>query len=137
MDNVRSQQVHDVRRDLRGLGELVMGKKTLQKKIVERRAEDKKASAYDKLLYNTCIERSCCAATPPHLYERGDPSYHGRAGQAPRTGPARVGAIAPCDVIVPAGNTGMEPKATSFFQALNIATKIAKGTVEIVSDRRC
>lgn len=48
--------------------------------------------------------------------------------------PARAGAIAPNDVYVPAGNTGMEPGKTSFFQALGIPTKIARGTIEIVND---
>ena len=48
--------------------------------------------------------------------------------------PARAGAIAPADVYVPAGNTGMEPGKTSFFQALGIPTKIARGTIEITSD---
>jgi len=48
--------------------------------------------------------------------------------------PARAGAFAPRDVFVPAGNTGMEPGKTSFFQALGIPTKIARGTIEIVSD---
>jgi len=48
--------------------------------------------------------------------------------------PARVGSVAPLDVIVPAGNTGMEPTKTSFFQALAINTKITKGTVEILKD---
>jgi large subunit ribosomal protein LP0 len=48
--------------------------------------------------------------------------------------PARAGAIAPSDVYVPGGNTGMEPGKTSFFQALGIPTKIARGTIEIVSD---
>ena len=48
--------------------------------------------------------------------------------------PARAGAFAPKDVIVPACNTGMEPGKTSFFQALGIPTKIARGTIEIVSD---
>ena len=48
--------------------------------------------------------------------------------------PARAGALAPKDVIVPASNTGMEPGKTSFFQALGIPTKIARGTIEIVSD---
>ena len=48
--------------------------------------------------------------------------------------PARAGAFAPKDVTVSAGNTGMEPGKTSFFQALNIPTKIARGTIEIVSD---
>jgi len=48
--------------------------------------------------------------------------------------PARAGAYAPKDVTIPAGNTGMEPGKTSFFQALGIPTKIARGTIEIVSD---
>lgn len=48
--------------------------------------------------------------------------------------PARAGAFAPKDVIVPASNTGMEPGKTSFFQALGIPTKIARGTIEIVTD---
>jgi len=48
--------------------------------------------------------------------------------------PARAGAISPTEVIVPAGNTGMEPTKTSFFQALQIATKITKGTIEIIND---
>merc|ERR1712034_91175 len=48
--------------------------------------------------------------------------------------PARAGAIAPLDVIVPAQNTGMGPEKTSFFQALSIPTKITKGTIEIISD---
>lgn len=48
--------------------------------------------------------------------------------------PARAGAFAPADVWIPAGNTGMEPGKTSFFQALGVPTKIARGTIEIVSD---
>merc|ERR1711872_754760 len=48
--------------------------------------------------------------------------------------PARAGAIAPLDVIVPAQNTGMGPEKTSFFQALSIPTKITKGTIEIIQD---
>jgi hypothetical protein len=30
--------------------------------------------------------------------------------------PARVGLVAPNDVVVPAGNTGLDPSQTSFFQ---------------------
>ena len=48
--------------------------------------------------------------------------------------PARAGAVAPGDVWLPAGNTGMEPGKTSFFQALGVPTKIARGTIEITTD---
>merc|ERR1719385_109611 len=48
--------------------------------------------------------------------------------------PAKAGALAPLDVIVPSQNTGMGPEKTSFFQALSIPTKITKGTIEIIND---
>ena len=47
--------------------------------------------------------------------------------------PARVGSIAPVGVDVPPGPTGCDPGQTSWFQALNIPTKINKGQIEIVS----
>lgn len=50
-----------------------------------------------------------------------------------REAPAKIGALANADVTVPAGPTGMDPKQTQFFQALNIQTKIVKGQVEIVN----
>ena len=43
-----------------------------------------------------------------------------------REAPAKVGAIAPDDVWIRAGSTGLDPKQTSFFQQLNIQTKIVK-----------
>merc|ERR1711871_1816177 len=46
--------------------------------------------------------------------------------------PARAGSIAPVNVTVPKGNTGMDPGQTSFFQALNIATKITPGLVALL-----
>merc|ERR1719412_1538130 len=47
---------------------------------------------------------------------------------------AKAGVLAPTDVIVPAGPTGQDPSQTTFFQALDIPTKINRGQVEIVSD---
>merc|ERR1719221_1804168 len=47
---------------------------------------------------------------------------------------AKAGVVAPKDVVIPAGPSGLEPSQTSFFQALNIPTKIVKGAIEITSD---
>merc|ERR1719159_255157 len=44
--------------------------------------------------------------------------------------------MAPCDVFIPAGPSGLDPSQTTFFQALNIATKIVKGQIELVSETR-
>merc|ERR550525_2303049 len=38
------------------------------------------------------------------------------------------------DQSLPSGPTGMDPSQTSFFQALNIGTKIVKGQIELVSE---
>ena len=51
-----------------------------------------------------------------------------------KAAPAKAGAVAPVDVVIPAQNTGMGPEKTSFFQALQIPTKITKGTIEIIQD---
>ena len=40
---------------------------------------------------------------------------------------AKAGTVAPKDVVLPTGPTGLEPSQTSFFQAMNIPTKIVKG----------
>lgn len=48
--------------------------------------------------------------------------------------PARAGAIAPVDVMLPPQVTGLDPEKTSFFQALSIPTKISKGRIEILNE---
>jgi large subunit ribosomal protein LP0 len=137
MDNVRSQQVHDVRKDLRGKAVMLMGKKTLQAKVVENRAEAAGASENDRLFKQKCDEMNLLTGNTSLVFTNNDVSEISAILDRYRVqAPARVGAIAPCDVVVPAGNTGMEPTATSFFQALNIATKINKGTVEIIADKK-
>jgi len=50
-----------------------------------------------------------------------------------REAPARVGSIAPDNVVIPAGPTGLDPRQTAFFQALQIETKIARAQIEIVN----
>ncbi|KAF8284035.1 hypothetical protein TcBrA4_0058090 [Trypanosoma cruzi] len=110
MDNVRSQQVHDVRRDLRGLGELVMGKKTLQKKIVERRAEDKKAARTTVALQHVHPKEAVVRQHRPHLYERGDPSYQ---AVDKSVGPA-CGRHRPCDVLSPLVHRHAPPRCQGY-----------------------
>jgi large subunit ribosomal protein LP0 len=47
---------------------------------------------------------------------------------------AKQGSLAPIDVFVPPGPTGLDPGQTAFFQALNISTKIARGSIEIINE---
>ena len=126
IDNVSSQQCHMVRQSLRGKGVVLMGKNTMVRRAL----------------------RTILAEFPQ--FEKILPFIKGNIGFVFTSGdlkdireviisnkvaaPARAGAIAPDNVFVPAGNTGMEPGKTSFFQALGIPTKIARGTIEIVND---
>mmetsp|Transcript_20655 Transcript_20655/g.19660 ORF Transcript_20655/g.19660 Transcript_20655/m.19660 type:complete len:232 (+) Transcript_20655:331-1026(+) len=53
-----------------------------------------------------------------------------------REAPAKVGIVAPDDVWIRAGATGLDPKQTAFFQSLQIQTKIVKTQIEIVADKK-
>merc|ERR1711976_474702 len=46
---------------------------------------------------------------------------------------ARVGAISPIEVTLPAGPTGMDSSQIEYFQALKIPTKVVKNQLDIVS----
>jgi len=134
-DNVQSQQLHNIRRGLRTKAELLMGKNTMQKKIISLRAEN--GTAQDKAIHKTFVEDRVLRNNCGLMFTNEDLSVvNAVIEQFKVQAPARVGSISPIDIVIPAGNTGMEPTATSFFQALNIPTKISKGTVEIVSDKK-
>merc|ERR1711990_1392690 len=53
-----------------------------------------------------------------------------------RESPAKPGMLAPKDVTVPVGPTGLDPKQTGFFQTLQIQTKIVKGQIDIVAEKQ-
>jgi len=134
LENVTSQQMHRVRRDLLGQAEIVVGKKTTQKKIISARAAKKTASATDEALAEKmCKENLLSGNIALCFTNKSIADLQAVFNRYRVQAPARVGAVSPVEVIVPAGNTGMEPTQTSFFQALNIATKIVRGSIEIVN----
>jgi len=46
---------------------------------------------------------------------------------------AKVGALSPIEVTLPAGPTGMDASQIDYFQALKIPTKVVKNQLEIIS----
>eukprot|EP00341_Mesodinium_pulex_P014519 CAMPEP_0116922092 /NCGR_PEP_ID=MMETSP0467-20121206/22044_1 /TAXON_ID=283647 /ORGANISM="Mesodinium pulex, Strain SPMC105" /LENGTH=315 /DNA_ID=CAMNT_0004600333 /DNA_START=106 /DNA_END=1053 /DNA_ORIENTATION=+ len=125
-DNVGSKQFQAIRKALRGFGELMMGKNTTIRKIL----------------------KDFLAVNPDHPIEALLPSVAGNVGllftkQISKArdvleefvvpAPARAGALAPIDVYVEPGPTGCDPGQTGWFQALAIATKIARGQIEITT----
>merc|ERR1712072_230446 len=124
-DNVASLQFAQIRAALRGKAHIVMGKNTMMKKVIRGLIDE--FPDYEKVL-PLLVQNVGFVFTNGDLKEtRDEVLTHKKAA------PARAGAMSPVEVIVPAQNTGMGPEKTSFFQALNIQTKIARGTIEIVS----
>ncbi|KAF2739259.1 60S acidic ribosomal protein P0 [Polyplosphaeria fusca] len=126
VDNVSSQQMHEIRQSLRGEGVVLMGKNTMVRRALKGFLND--FPEYERLLPHVKGNVGF-VFTNAELKETRDKILSNRVAA-----PARAGAVAPGDVFVPAGNTGMEPGKTSFFQALGVPTKIARGTIEITSD---
>ncbi|KAE8156334.1 ribosomal protein L10-domain-containing protein [Aspergillus tamarii] len=126
VDNVSSQQMHEIRLSLRGEGVVLMGKNTMVRRAIKGFVTDN--PEYERLLPHV-------KGNVGFIFTNGDLKATKEKILANRVAaPARAGAIAPADVYVPAGNTGMEPGKTSFFQALGVPTKIARGTIEITTD---
>ena len=126
-ENVAATQLLHIRHDLNGIAEIVFGKNSLMRRAMKD------------------LEKEM-----PHLAELEKHVYHG-VGLCFTNGsfsaikdvidkhclgsPAKVGAIAPCDVIVPAMRTTMAPTQVSILHALNIQSKIFKGTIEITAEK--
>jgi large subunit ribosomal protein LP0 len=126
VDNVGSNHMQKIRKALRGKGEVLMGKNTMIRKAIRGHLQNNQGLA-ELLPY--------IVGNMGFVFTKGDLGDVKKILLTERVAaPAKAGAIAPVDVIVPKGNTGMEPTQTSFFQALNIQTKITKGQVEIIND---
>jgi len=113
-----------------------MGKNTLIKRIMTDRST-KSGADRDKQIVAKLVADELIAGNVGLIFTNGDLTKIKDVVEKERVqAPAKAGAIAPVDVVVPAGNTGLEPTKTSFFQALSIATKITKGMVEIIKDEK-
>lgn len=126
-DNVGSNQLQNIRKGLRGDSVVLMGKNTMMKRTIRVHAE-KTGNETILNLIPLLVGNVGLIFTKGDLKEVSEEVAKYKVGA-----PARVGLVAPVDVVVPPGNTGLDPSQTSFFQVLNIPTKINKGTVEIIT----
>jgi large subunit ribosomal protein LP0 len=144
LENVGSNQVQQVRRELNKRNSLlVIGKNTVISKAVDMLTDDlPQTPEFDAF-------RAVHKRKVPELKTFSE-QVKGKIGfiftdqpifdiktlvEANKVpAPARVGILAPIDVTVPAGPTGMDPSQISFFHALQISTKINKGQIEITKD---
>lgn len=127
VDNVGSAQMNQTRAAMRGKAEILMGKNTLMRKVLKdflAENENHMIGGIEPLI----------GGNVGFVFTNSDlPGIRDMilANRVPA--PARPGAMAPVDVTVPAGPTGCDPGQTSFFQVLQIPTKIVKGQIEITT----
>lgn len=125
VDFVGSNQMQQVRIALRGEAEIIMGKNTIMRKVIRDNLE--KMPKLEVLL-PYLVGNIGFVFTNGNLNEMRKKITENKVPAG-----AKTGVIAPSDVYIPPGPTGLDPGQTQFFQALNIGTKISKGTIEIIS----
>jgi large subunit ribosomal protein LP0 len=145
LENVGSSQVQDARHQLRKLkkGVMVVAKNTVIKKAISLRIENPNPSDPDyderKQLWSALPQLDKLAGLCKGkigLIFSDSPVFELKplieANKVPCA--AKVGAVAPIDVTIPPGPTGMDPSQISFFHALSISTKIQKGQIEMTKE---
>jgi len=124
-NHVGSNQLQQIRQQLRGRALVLMGKNTLVRMVLREYADQ------DPTInsFMPCVRGNCgFVFTNEDIKEIRDVLTANRVSAM-----ARPGVIAPNDVIVEPGPTGLDPGQTGFFQALSIPTKIFKGQIEMIS----
>ena len=127
VDNVGSKQLQTTRLQMRGIAEVLMGKNTLIRVVFKKFLKENPNHPLTSLV-------PMVKGNVGFVFTNSDlPKVRDLilANRVPA--PARVGAVAPIEVVVPAGPTGCDPGQTSFFQVLQIPTKIVKGQIEITN----
>lgn len=129
-DNISARIFHDIRVILRPFkAVLVMGKNTLLKAGMERKMLEPKEGDEDyeirKANYKPMpqLEQliSICQGYMGLIFCNDNLSeIKGLLKNYQCNKGAKIGAISPCEVVLQPGPTGLDPKQTSFFQALNI-----------------
>jgi large subunit ribosomal protein LP0 len=133
IDNVGANNLQKTRQSLRGQAVLLFGRNTMIRKTIRDYVEkcteagNKEGARIEALL-------PFVKGNVGLIFSNGDLNKIKEIAESyKQKAPAKIGAVAPEDVFVEPGPTGMEPTQTQFLQALNIASKIVKGQVEIIN----
>jgi len=126
VDNVTSNQLHEIRKSMRGKAVIYCGKNTQMRRVIRKLEE---ARPELEKVRQACKLNVALVFTNDNLAEVRTEIMANKQASA-----AKAGAIAQCGVVIPKGITQLEPSMTSFLQALNIGSKITKGSIEIIND---
>ena len=129
-DFVGSKQISDIRIALRGKAEMVFGKNTMVRRCIRNLCADGEHPEWEAIV-------PVMVGNLGFIFTNQDlDSVMDVLNEFVKPAAAKAGVIAPCSCTIPKGPTGLDPAQTSFFQALNIATKINKGSIEIINDTK-
>merc|ERR1719331_1908078 len=107
---------------------MVFGKNTMIRRCIRNLCEDGSHPEWESIV-------AVMRGNLGFIFTNGDlDEIQGIIDEFQKPAAAKAGVIAPCSCTIPKGPTGLDPAQTSFFQALNIATKINKGSIEIIND---
>jgi len=126
-DNIGSSHMQKIKKAIRAHGVVVKAKNTLIRRALRLNAE----AHPDWIAILPYIKGNIAL-----VFTSGDdlPSMKKMLLDLRISAPAKVGTFAPEDVLIKKGGTGLEPTKTSFLQALNIASKINRGQIDILQD---
>lgn len=130
VDFVGSRQMQEIRVALRGKATVLMGKNTLIRTALRKRIEETEDEGLERLLASVNGNFGFIFLDDAKYLAEIREIVTGNKVPAA----AKAGAIAPIDVDLPAGPTGLEPSQTALFQAMNIPTKIVKGAIETTAN---
>lgn len=131
VDFVGSLQMQRIRTQLRGKCQVLMGKNTMIRTALRKRIEETENQKLQSLLDNVNGNMGFIFCLPGK--EGALELAREILAKEKVPAAAKAGVISTVDVHIPAGPSGLEPSQISFCQALNIATKIVKGMIELVS----
>jgi len=128
VDFVGSKQMQEIRMALRGKATVLMGKNTMIRTCLRTHHEVNPSLGLDELL-------KAINGNIGFIFCHGDmDEIRGICTGNKVDAAAKAGVLAPCDVMIPQGPTGLDPSSTNFFQVLNIPTKIVKGSIELTTE---
>jgi len=127
LQKVRSSQIQEIRKKLRGKADLVVAKNTILRKAAEKTASERQN--IDKFA-NELTGSKVLIFTQLNPYELIMFLNKNKVRV-----PAKGGDIASSDIIVPAGNTGLQPgPVISEFNEAKVQTRIEGGSIFVAKD---
>jgi len=119
-----AKQLQKIKSDLKGIAIIEMGKKNLIRRALEKSKKDVK-SLEEKII-----------GEPAMIFSNEDPFRLFKILKERRSSaPARLGDVAPNDIVIPKGSTGLPPgPAISTLQKIGLKTTVDRGKISIAQD---